>query len=527
MRNSSTLKLVQIVFVLVLITQTSAAQLAKANLDVNDVKALYLADGGMFNDPVVGGQLGYVVPKPLPGEKARTTIVTNALMFGGLDANGTLHTAGMAFRGNGTDFWPGPLNITTGEAHEPANWNRIWKVSKSTIDYHKWNYQNPNYTVPQEILEWPGNGPVGCAPILAPFFDRDGDNLYEPSAGDYPLIKGDQAVYFIYNDNVSSHTGFPGGLPLKIEVHGMAWAISSTNKFIDQTTFLNYVVFNRSTENYYNMKAGAFTNPDIGSSVNDYIATDTLRNMVYCYNSTPFDNGPNGYGSTPPVQAIVFLNKKLESSIAITGDGQLGINSIPIDALQLYRYLRGYWADGTPITSGTLTGRGGPSPTNYIFSGDLCPFSGWVEAQPPGERLTIASINLDTLKAGGSASFDMAFVYARGDSGIITSECKLEQAVDFITTEFNAGALTSVNNTLASNELNVFPNPVTNKSMLKIDNKDGEIFELTISDLQGRIKVNKNIKEDYVLNAEEFISGMYIIRLNSTNHSYFAKFVVK
>ncbi|PIZ05521.1 MAG: hypothetical protein COY57_06840, partial [Flavobacteriales bacterium CG_4_10_14_0_8_um_filter_32_5] len=46
----------------------------------------------------------------------------------------------------------------------------------------------PGYQIPDVILNWPAHGDpsLGQDWHLAPFYDRDGDDFYDPSQGDYP-----------------------------------------------------------------------------------------------------------------------------------------------------------------------------------------------------------------------------------------------------------------------------------------------------------------------------------------------------
>ncbi len=528
MKKITTLKIIPFVFTILFFQNFAKAQLSKTFLDINDVKAIYLADGRMFWDATKTGNPMYYVPKNNP--KKVSTIFAGAFMIGGVDGGGQLHTAGMTYRQRGVDFWPGPLNTTTCEPHEPANWNRIWNVKKSTIDYHRANYKSANYVVPQEILDWPGNGPFGCSPVLAPFFDRDGDGLYEPLVGDYPIIKGDQAVFFILNDNGGEHTHYPGGLPLKIEIHGMAWARTSTNKFLDQATFLTYTVFNRSASTYYNTRAIIFTDFDLGNPEDDYISTDTNRNLIYCYNADSIDEDRQayGYGLNPPAQGVLFLDRKLNNSIAFTNQGIAGVNSDPEDAVELYRYLNGFWADGNPLVYGTTDGRGVGNSSKYIFTGNMCDETGWIETQPKGDRRGLGTFVIDTFLAGSNFTINLAFVYARGDPGISSSECKILDAADYLQAEFNSGRLTGINTPVSLEKLSVSPNPVTDVSIIKLGYLNEGNFDVTITDLAGRIlKVENNIDADYKILASDFTTGMYIIKLRSNSKEYVSTFIVK
>ncbi len=515
------------VFILVLLGQFSFAQSASTYLDINDVKALYFSGGDMFWDLNASQLPRYLVPKSAIAPNY--TIFVNGLLIAGFDNGGVLHTAGNTYRQSGDDFWPGPLD-TSGIPNDPANWNRIWNIKKSVIDFHKANYQTPNYIVPQEILEWPGNGPAGCSPILAPFLDRDGDGLYEPTEGDYPLIKGDQAVYFIFNDNAGIHTSFSGGAPFKIEVHGMAWAINSTDVALNQTTFLSYKVFNRSSTNYYKVKAGFYTDFDLGNAADDYIKTDTLRNLIIAYNADNEDEagagvGSLGYGIKPPAQGLVYLDRKLFASM-VPAKGAKPLIGEPQNAIELNRYLNGYWADGQTASYGTSTGRDGNDSTKFMYTGDLCSNSGWNETALKGDRRTLNSFEVDTLLAGNAFEFNIAFIYAR-DTSNTASVCKLIKATDHINGLFNQGELTSLNQYKKDIEISVFPNPVIDQSAIKINSIFNEKYKISITDIEGRIlKTIEDVSTNYIIQASDFSKGIYFIHLKSNESEYVTKFVV-
>ena len=102
-------------------------------------------------------------------------------------------------------------------------WDRVWKVNFSDIINHHANWDKPTYVVPQVFLDWPAHGDTtkGQAFYLAPFVDNNGDGIYNPYDGDFPKIKGQQAVYFIYNDERITTMS---SRPMSSEVHGMAYA---------------------------------------------------------------------------------------------------------------------------------------------------------------------------------------------------------------------------------------------------------------------------------------------------------------
>ena len=92
-------------------------------------------------------------------------------------------------------------------------------------------------------MSWPGNGhqPCGHNQFIAPFNDTDLDGIYEPSDGETPCIKGDMALFNVYNDK-GLHAN-SGGDPINIEVRAMHYAFNSaTDSIINNTIFSDYAV---------------------------------------------------------------------------------------------------------------------------------------------------------------------------------------------------------------------------------------------------------------------------------------------
>lgn len=115
-----------------------------------------------------------------------------ALWIGGLDVNGQLKLAAQRYRQVGIDYWPGPLSLVDASIDEEtcSEYDRMFRMTRPMIDdYLAWWYSSnraeefPNYSIPDEILNWPAHGDVakGQSYYLAPFYDNDGDGNYDPT----------------------------------------------------------------------------------------------------------------------------------------------------------------------------------------------------------------------------------------------------------------------------------------------------------------------------------------------------------
>ena len=350
----------------------------------------------------------------------RSTLYANGLWIG----SGS-HTAVRQFGSSGNDFYPGPLTIdgafqSTSEMQ--TAYNRVWYVTRTMIDEHLAHFNDPGYMPAESILNWPANGTFeNTAANLAPFYDVNGDGRYNALDGDYPLIRGDEAVFSIFND-AGTH-GESGGEALGIEVHCMTYAFNAPQDMaLHNTIFMHYDIFNRSTATYEATYIGMWSDFDIGNGADDYIGCDVSRGMYYGYNGQENDApGIGSFGGVPPAQGCVILAGPWQqtdgldnlacdddnwsftpgdtiSNQAINGsgfgDGVVdnerigmtnfmyyensvgGVNGHPSEPIHYYNYLRSYWKNGVHAKFGGNGASYGNSNVDcsYMFPGDSDPW---------------------------------------------------------------------------------------------------------------------------------------------------------
>jgi hypothetical protein len=449
------------------------------SLTVNNINARFEASGIHFFGPDHGR---FEVPK----FSGKNTIFLSTFWIGGLDQDSVLHLAAQRYgqgpnNGNAHskfDFFAGPVTDSGAfSIYQDTLWNYVWNLTKPEIEYHKLHWNDPGYLPIHDILTWPGNGNVslGQAAQLAPYFDRNNDGIYNPMDGDYPLIRGDQALFFIFNDDRKIHSETQGN-KLKLEVHGMAYAFNlPQDSAFWNTVFLNYKIINRSDKIYYNTYLGTFTDLDIGWYADDYLGCDVERGMYYGYNGTPIDGSgqPGTYGANPPAQSVTFLGGPLmdpdgvdnprfdntghqlcNESVNGTNFGdsvvdneRLGMSRFmyfnnsgvpaymtdPLYAPEYYNYLRGIWKDGESMHYGGNghPGSGGTGPVcHFMFPGESDTLGwgvgcvpnpvNWTEitaANAPGDRRGFGSTGPFTFQPGAVQELDLAYTFARDYTG--------------------------------------------------------------------------------------------------------------
>ncbi len=471
------------------------------DMDVNNIKARITAVGHHFWD--FAGSAHFEVPK----DSGKCTIFTNTLWIGGADINNNLYLSAERYRQIGADYTTGPLT-TDGSASTDSftinSWNRLWVIDKSMIEQHIQCISSPascpGYIIPNEILSWPthGNTALGQSPVLAPFADVNNDGHYTPSSGDYPLIRGDRAVFFVFNDSGIPNTE-SGGVPLGVEVHAMVYAFDCPqNTAFNHTLFMNYKIYNRSNRNYHNTFAGLFTDFDIGAHLDDYIGCDVARGSFFGYNGKPIDGDGASfhYGACPPAQALTILAGPLSDPDGIDnprydslgnplcnesingfnfGDGiidneRLGLSRFiyfnnttagappymhdPDVAADYYNYLNGKWKDSTVMLYGgnahITSGAYGPA-CKFMFPGDSDPCNWgtggqtpngpvyWDEVtagNQPNDRRGLGSVGPFTLNAGQMQEIDFAFVYGRTSDSLISSVDVMKAHIDEVRNAF-------------------------------------------------------------------------------------------
>jgi hypothetical protein len=417
--------------------------IAYTEFALNNVRFGLEAAGQLWEN---NGNASYEVPKidPTTNSPSINSIYAGGLWLGGYSPDGQLRLAAVTYRQNGTDFYNGPLsNNSFATADLCSSFDRHFYANKTDCQIHRSYYLATEeeraelfpdgYVMPEYFNQWPGNNNLpNYAPLLAPFFDFDGDGIYDPSVGDYPgydldnvidcntrdrrdpiPLFGDQTLWWVFNDNGGLHTE-TGGEPIGMEIQAQAFAYTTTDQ-INNMTFYNYVLINRGTQTLNDTYMGQWCDSDLGCSSDDYVGCDVERGLGYCYNGDDNDASCGasglGYDLNPPAVGIDFFEGPyqdedlIDNPLSTNLDSVNAFNGIPYDgigigysdgvidnerfgmrrfvyyniggdptngdvnlAIDYYRYMDGVWKDNTPMTYGG-DGVGGSIQTDFMFPG--------------------------------------------------------------------------------------------------------------------------------------------------------------
>jgi hypothetical protein len=499
-------------------------------LSENNVSALFTSDGTLnFKPP---GFPAYRVPKT----GSACSIFCGSLWIGGIDAGKQLHTAAETYYQNGTDFWPGPIMDSSNySTHQDTIWDKIYTMYKSTVDSFKSGLFGKN--IPRSILDWPGDGDVSLGEMqhLAPYADISKSGYYNPGKGDYPLIRGDEAAYMIYNDARGAKHTETGGMKFGIEVHLMAYQFKNVDTAINEATFLHYDIYNRSQTIYDSVYAGNWVDMDIGNGGDDYIGCDSSNNYWYCYNGEAVDPGGSGqfageigYLSIPPAQAVVYLCDTMKYFMYYNND--FTVQGNPTKSSAYYDYLKGHWQNNFPMTYGGNGYDSTGTPTNYMFSGNPATGQGWSEVSvkdPYGDRRGISSVGPFTLTPGTCKSVDVALVFAQnmhpGPTANLQSVTLLNGYVTDVKNFYNSQSYGCDTGLLAVNEVKpnmvsavVYPNPSNGKFNVQLSETSSQL-SVEVYNVLGEKVLSQLSTVNYPLSIDlsSQPTGIYLYRVTN------------
>ncbi len=468
-------------------------------LNVNNVRTTMRGSGDFWWD-------GQFARYEIPAGSGKHSVYAGSIWIGGLTDNNNLKVAAMTYRQTGVDFWPGPLdgekdifNDVTNQFEPNPNYgltsidvcseyDEHFKVSLSEVSEFYSNCINGNFQEVESIMKWPGNGVNGeLKSMLAPYVDLNNNGRYEPELCEYPaydlksgddclgkdILFGDETIFWVYNDRGNIHTESGSeaiGLELQTQAFGFA-----TNDEINDMTFYNFKILNRSVESLNKTFFGAWVDSDVGYHFDDYVGCDVARGLGYTYNGDADDEGASGYGLNPPALGMDFFRGPLADAndgvdndkdgcvdCTKVTDGNGNVTEVDDDILpeqiimskfvfynnnfdavsgnpnvtsDFYNYLSGRWRNGNPITYGGNGQDASNPPCDYMFPDNTDPefTESWTEetaGNTPHDRRFLITAGPFTLEPGAVNTITTGLVWARATSGGPFASVKKMRAAD-------------------------------------------------------------------------------------------------
>ncbi|MDB2657581.1 T9SS type A sorting domain-containing protein, partial [Crocinitomicaceae bacterium] len=410
--------------------------------------------------------------------------------------------------------------------------NKSWQICQEEIDiYTTWweacqgpnqdpqacaNGQVPTNASLTRIYDWPAHGDISLGEPywLAPFFDYNNDGMYSPNDGDYPIIKGGCATWRIENDETPFAHEISGTDALGIEMQHMTYQYRNYG-LLNDVTFVEVIAINRSNQTYYDFSYGIHTDMFVGDATDDYVGSDSLKNLYYVYNSSDTDAL---LGVDPGVIGIVALQDSLSS--VINFDTQNNINDT-------WDLMNGNY----PGTVDILDAQG--NPTSFLYHDNPNISGGYSqEAQTTGftsPQAFIAS-KRNTYAPGDTLRQTFAFVYVNEGSRLQSVDAMYQAADElqiFFDTIANAQCEDGVLSTSTMDEsigVQLLPNPASNYVDVVV-NASGA-FVVSLLDMTGKIIASEKGESMVSLNLSDLANGAYVVHIQSGTSIFTEKLLV-
>ncbi len=511
-----------LLFIKLLICSIAIAQIPAPrfeNIDINNISARFLSNGMIaFNSIEQSSHFEFPKGDSING------LAASSIWIEGYDDTNQLRLAAHYYN-NGNDYFFGPIANSYDTTYN-QRYNHVWKINASNIASHIASYQTLGYIVPTDIATWPGNGDVsnGEADKLAPYQDVNGDGIYNPALGDYPLILGDQALYMIYNDH-----SLTNGLNLGVEIHQMVYAFTDTA--VENTIFINQRIYNKGQNNLHDVKLGWWNDFEIGNFYNDVVGCDTTLNLFFAYNGNEYDvNNGNvkGYDSSNVTLGAIYLNTKMESFLTYFDGANFPFSNLVNDT-DFSGYMNCLSQNNVPLC--------------YVFPGDPCSTNEWIDTLSvpitSGDRRGLGSSIKYNLPQDSMLSIDMAYTFAVGDpadSCLASGVTALKQNVPLVKNFYllnKLGAqspILSIGNVSSSKwKMNCFPNPAQDKVRIESSLLEDKEAIIRLFDIQGRVLLEQETLGVLVQQIDVSLlqRGIYFIAVETPKNKLLQKIVLQ
>ncbi len=486
-------------------------------LDINNIQAPIIPHAEMFwhRDHQ---DINFMVPK----NSGKKTIFVSSLWIGAQDQNDSTYVAAATYNQAGSDYQYGILD---GQGNYDTGFSRVaglyipvklrrWEVDTFRQSGHLPGFNSALY---EKIIKWPGMHKLQGQ--LAPYRDHNGNGVYDPDQGEYPIFKGDEAIFRVFNDDMLHFES--QSLPMKLEIQALTYAYqcddipeTSPDFVINNTVFNSYTIINRSDRDYHDVYLGQWTDFDLGDGQDDFVGCDTALDFSFAYNADNFDAD---YGPNPPTQAVVFLDQELVNFTA--NRPELLIPGKTTRKERYYAYLSSSYPDGSPF----VDANGDPLPAQFCGN----PYTSHGERDTvPGDKRTTSATGPFDLKSGDTLKFTLAFVFShesQAANGLQTSIKKMKSDVQRIRSWHTQGSFpncvrpNSIRSSHALPSIHIYPNPGADQLYIQVSNPS-TFDRIMIIDAQGKTVYDAAFSQEKMhVSTGQLAEGVYHIRVTGAN----------
>ncbi len=253
---------------------------------MNQIKMWFSNNGDGSHNPDTNGP-GLFWPGGVSATKG--AIFEDGLVFAGM-INGEYYAGGNTHR---QGLQPGTILANGSAANPDSSIFGVWKIRR---DWGVYPPGSEKDRLEHDYHNWP-------VQLGATWVDNNGDGVYDPEV-DQPRLYGDETNWMVMNDLDSARTHFfAWSDPMGLEIQSTIYGYNRQDALAD-VVFKRYKVVNKGQNFIEDMAFGYWSDPNLGSAIDDFLGCDTLLDLGYCYNAS---NSDEIYGSPPPAVGYLLL----------------------------------------------------------------------------------------------------------------------------------------------------------------------------------------------------------------------------
>ncbi|MGK9369230.1 hypothetical protein ACSSWA_10015 [Melioribacter sp. Ez-97] len=219
-----------------------------------------------------------------------------------------------------------------------------------------------------------------------------------------PKIYGDKMLWTALMSDTTISEPLFYAYPIKdLLVTAAVYAYNSED--LKDVIFIKYCIKNLSYETWENLRAGFFTDTDIGFSLNNKTAYDSVKQISYTYDTVDFNVAGYKFLETPK-NSGVYSHRIMRKNNYI--NPEFGEYSFKRPEQIMY-VLKGLSNDGQPMINPVTN-----KETLFAFTGDPITRTGWLDS--PVDVRSFLSTGELTLKPREKAWLTIALVYKKDNS---------------------------------------------------------------------------------------------------------------
>ncbi len=533
-------------------------------IHVNSIEAKVWSNGAFFG---YNNERSFKIPVSEEEDSVKVAVFRSVVPWmGGYDDFGNLKIACASPTGITTDFLPGIM------WHN--EFNQIWRVTKEQIIGHIQDWQDNGIIdnpIPA-IINWPGMLMLHSYPSdttfvntkVAPFYDSNFNNVYEPLLGDFPHpdilgVQGviripDEMLFFAFHDYTDSTHPYSHSKKMGMQIFCTVWAYSCPeDDFFNNSIFVNWECWNRMQDPIDSLHIGFLMNIELGNSNDNFIGSIPEQHIFYTYNGDSIDE--NGFEENTPLVSVFTFNAYAgtEPNIDIAMEYFMPINSgnnvpagsgYPQSPQGFYNYLTGHWSNGTPLREG---GNGFHPNENLpavrcVYPDNPTVTTGWSEpaaGNNPGQRMALVSVPTSRMNPNTRTFRTFCYSWLRQNDALnplSTAIDVIQQKSNYLSdlwTSWDSGleypdcfvASSAPSVFQNEEEIKIWPNPST--SILQVSSPDLIMKKIVLLDVSGKTcyeQSNAN-NSQYILHLS-LPPGLYFLTIDLENNTRIVRKII-